>query len=386
MSSKSNNSRSKPSPQQRAAQSKRDKQLAEKRVVPTSGRRLQAKAGRNNGPSRMAPITGFFAPVSEGTIMKSIKPAFERMAHDRQRIVHREKIARLSTPGTGTFTLLGSFPLNPGSPDTFPWLSNEAAGWESYKFNRIRFIWIPTSGTQVAGNIIMAPDYDASDAAPAGETILSSYSDCQEGNIWCRFAADLEKKLLNSTTMSKYVRVGALAANQDIKLYDSGNFFVFSVDDAVVNNGKLWVEYDVELFNPQVPPGGFQSSGTLLGAGGSFSAASPYGAVPVSTGPLSITAAGAVISVRNVEVGQELCFAITVVGTAITTGAWVAPFGLVIKSGGLANNINAAATNVTTMNTYIVTAQNPTLTYSMTAATVTATNVVVTCLAPIPGF
>lgn len=355
-------------------------------MVLTPRRRVQKENRRLDSTGRMAPITGFFAPVSEGTIMKSIKPAFTRMAHDRQRIVHREKIARLTTPGTGVFTLLGSFPLNPGSPDTFPWLSNEAAGWESYKFNRIRFIWIPTSGTQVAGNVIMAPDYDASDQAPAGETIISSYSDCQEGNIWCRFAADLGSALLNSNLKSKYVRIGALSANQDIKMYDSGNFFVFSVDDAVVNNGKLWVEYDVELFNPQVPPGGFQSSGTLLGAGGSFSAASPFGAAPVSTGPLAITSAGAVVAVRNVEVGQELCFAITVVGSAITTGAWVAPFGLVIKSGGLANNINAAATNVTTLNTYIVTAQNPTLTYSMTAATVTATNLVVTALAPIPGF
>lgn len=385
---KSKSQNSKPSKAQRLAQSARDKQLAQARMGASGRPRVQAQ-GRRRGsnPGGVPPVAGFFAPVSEGTIMKSVKPVFIRNNFQSQRIVHREKVAKLSTPGTGAFTVLGSFPLNPGLPATFPWLSNEAQGWECYRFNRLRFLWVPTSGTAVAGNIIMAPDYDAADAAPLGETFISSYSDCEEANVWARFASDLESSLLNGEMKRHFIRSGPLGSNLDIKTYDSGNFFVCSTDDAAVNSGKLWVEYDIELFNPQVPSGGFQASGTLQGAGGSLAAATPFGAVPLATGMVGLAgAASNTLSITNVQVGQEISICCAVVGTVITASQFSGAVGMTVRTSGGNSVINAAQTAAIQWATYTVTAPNPTVNLTLTATTITASEVVATVLSPIPAF
>jgi hypothetical protein len=352
-----------------------------------NAKRGRAQATRGDGRSPQEPaVVGFFAPVAEGTKMSSTKPVFMRKSHDEQRIVHREKIAKLVTPGSGVFTILASIALNPGIQTSFPWLSNEAAGWEYYRFNRVRAIWVPTSGTQVAGDIIMAPDYDAADAAPLGETAMSSYTDAEEANVWARFACDMESDLLNSDVRRKYVRTGALAPNLDIKTYDSGNLFVASTDDASANTGKLWIEYDVTLYDPHVPPGGFQAAGTMQGAGGSLAAATPFGAAPISSGPVAIAAtATKVISITGVQVGQEIMVTTTIAGTVITNVGYDTLVGLTLKNDWF-NGFPAAATIGAAVSTFTVTAPNPTLDIEISATTVTTSQCVVTVLAPIPAF
>jgi len=234
----------------------------------------------------------------------------------------------------------------------------------------------------------MAPDYDAADAAPVGETFMSSYSDCEEANIWARFAAELENALLNGELKRHYVRLGALAANLDIKMYDSGNFFVCSADDAVANSGKLWVEYDVELFNPQVPPGGFQASGAMQAVSG-LTAAAPFGttATQLQTGPIAISAANQVVTLANVQVGQEVLVSAGIQGTVITVFTGAATSGCTLRADISATTmVNAAGTGAVDWQTYVITAPNPTITYSTTATTVTTAQIVATVLAPIPGF
>lgn len=317
--------------------------------------------------------------------MKSQKPVFHRSSADCQRIVHREKVAKLTTPATGVFTVLDQFPLNPGMNKTFPWLSNEAKGWESYRINRMRFIWVPTSGTSVAGNIIMGPDYDAADAAPAGETFMSAYSDTEEGNVWCRFDTELSRDLLNGESRRKYIRDGPLADNLDIKTYDSGNFFVCSTDDAAANSGKLWVEYDIDLYNPQVPAGGFQAVGVVAG-GGTLSAAAPFGSAPVASGPVGIThTSGNNMNITGVQVGQEIAVSFGITGTFISTISLTAGTGLTLKTS-VGAAINAAQTVALEMETYIVTAPNPVIGTTVAATTITASKAVVSVVAPVASF
>jgi hypothetical protein len=320
--------------------------------------------------------------------MSTTKPVFMRASHDEQRIVHREKVAKLVTPGSGVFTILAALALNPGLQATFPWLSNEAAGWESYRFNRCRAIWVPTSGTQVAGDIIIAPDYDAADAPPASETNMSAYTDAEEANVWARFACDMEQDLLNGESRRKFIRLGALAPNLDIKTYDSGNLFVASTDDAVANTGKLWIEYDVTLFNPHVPPGGFQSSGMLVSsAAGIVALTAPFGTAPVPTGPvaLSITANAGQVLVSNVQIGQELSIKVATIGTGITSAQIVSAIGLTAKST-VGTAINAAATEAVTWETKIVSALPCSFTVDTSQTTVTAMTAEVTVLAPQPSL
>jgi hypothetical protein len=368
-------------------------QPATKKQRPTrQNRKRAAKRGRaasTRGGADVAAFggaTNFFAPVSQGTVMKKIQPYYALHTANEMRVLHREKITKLTTPGTGVFTVLQAVLLNPGLAASFPWLSNESAGYESYRFHRVRFVWVPTSSTASDGNIIMAPEYDASDPAPAGETAISSYTDCEEANVWVPFCCDLESDLLNGETRRKFIRYGALGANQDIKLYDSGALYVASTDDTAVKVGKLWVEYDVSLFNPQVPPGGFQATGSLQSGGGGITNLIPFGAVPVSSGSLVLSAGTAgsqnVVTVGNIQVGQEIAVFASGSGTVITAALLNNLVGLTLKNA-LFNGFPAAATSYQASATYIVTAQNPTFTLSLTATTITGTACIVSVLAPI---
>ncbi len=320
--------------------------------------------------------------------MSTGRPMFFRNSYNEQRIVHREKISKYTTPGTtGAFSVLASLPINPGLPGSFPWLSNQAAGWESYRFNRLRYIWIPTAASSKEGNIIMAPDYDAADAAPVGETFMSSYSDVKEGNLWLPFAAELTPSLLNGEMKRHFVRLGALGSNLDIKTYDSGNFFVASTDDTAAAVGKLWVEYDVSLFNPQVPPGGFQANGVMSQGGASIAAATPFGTVPVASGAIQLSATSTnVITIANVQAGQEILLACEVTGTVITAATLSTLVGLTAKTPVIANIINAGQTAAIVFATYTVTAQNPTVTLALTATTIVASLCSVSVVAPIANF
>jgi len=327
-----------------------------------------------------------FAPLSTGYTIKSLKPIVTRAGYDEQRIIHREKIARVSTTGAGNFAIQSRIALNPGLAASFPWLANEANGWETYRFNRMRFIWVPSGGASVAGNVIMGADYDASDGNPAGEAALSSYADAEESALWVMICADCDPRRLNGTAPRRFVRNGALAANLDVKLYDSGNFFVATTDDSAVVVAKLWVEYDVSLFTPQVPSGGFFQTGTLQGAGGSLAAATPFGAAPVVTGAPALSgAATSTLSMTGLVIGQEYALTIQLVGTVISVVSPAATTGMTFVTSAVSMN-NAAATASAAFVTFTATAETATSVVTVTATTITASRVVLANLAPVPAF
>jgi hypothetical protein len=276
--------------------------------------------------------------------------------------------------------------LNPGLAATFPWLSNEAAGWEKYKFNSLKFEYFTRTGSNVPGSMMLAPDYDASDAAPASEVAASSYEDCEEDAPWKDICCILKASELMGDMKERFVRTGALAANQDIKMYDCGTLFACTVDGTAVNWGKLWVEYDVTLITPHVPPGGFQASGTLQGSAAGLAAATPFGTTPVATGSVILGGAATdVLSIGNVQIGQVISVAAAIGGTVITGIALNTLVGLTLRDTFFAG-FPAAATTAAAISTYNVTALNPSVVLAVTATTVTSSVVVVSVLAPIPAF
>jgi len=304
---------------------------------------------------------------------------------DSCRIIHRELVA--SIIGSTAFTVAQALALNPGLAASFPWLSNEAAGWEKYKFNSLKFEFFTRTGSNVPGSMMLAPDYDASDAAPLSEVAASAYEDCEEDAPWKDICCLLKASELMGDMKERFVRTGTLAANQDIKTYDCGNLFACTVDGTAVNWGKLWVDYDVTLITPHVPPGGFQASGTLQAAGGTIAAATPFGAAPIATGNVQLSGAATnVLSISNVQIGQEIQVTFTAQGTVMSAASFSADSGVNFKTTELVSAVNAAATQLGLSVTFLVTGLNPTLTITVVATTVTASQTVVTVLAPLPGF
>jgi len=351
-----------------------------KRKTSRQNRKRAAKRGRG-GAAAGAGEQAFVA-AAYATSQRTGQAQIFRNGLDSCRIIHRELVASIT--GSTAFTVAQALALNPGLAASFPWLANEAAGWEKYKFNGLRFCYYTRTGSNVPGSMMLAPDYDASDPAPASEVAASAYEDTEEDAPWKDICCALSSRELMGDMKERFVRIGALAANQDIKTYDCGNLYACTVDGTAVNWGKLWVEYDVTLITPHVPPGGFQAAGFLVNGGGTVAAATPFGAVPVPSGPIILSAAATnVLTMTNVQIGQVICVATQFVGSVMT----VCTFGTLVGLTQLQANpsqANAGATTIANISYFTVTALNPTLTITVTATTVTLGQAVVTALAPVP--
>jgi hypothetical protein len=216
-------------------------------------------------------------------------------SRDQVRIIHRELVG--SVTGSTAYTTALSVALNPGLSASFPWLASQAQSWERYRFNKLRFCYYTRTGSNVPGSVQMVPDYDAADAAPASEQIASTYEDVEEDAPWKDICCELRPSALHALGPSKFIRTSALnvlgAANQDIKTYDAGNFFLNTIDGTNVNWGKLWVEYDVTLMTPQLPPGG---GGPIAAQG--ITATAPTTASMLGT-PTPVTNSSALVTVAG---------------------------------------------------------------------------------------
>jgi hypothetical protein len=233
---------------------------------------------KNNPPQqrkarspKQASVAAAYATRSEGKAPKI------QASRDSCNIKHREFIGNVS--GSTLFQLALSLSVNPGLAATFPWLSIMASAWEQYKFKKLRFVFLTRTGSNTPGSVIMSPDYDSADAAPASEQIMTTYEGTVEDAPWKDNAISLKTHVMSSAAGSrKFVRSSALSANQDIKLYDVANFFVATVDGTALPWGKLWVEYDIDFFVPQLPPSGIITNigGTVFG-GGTKTPSNPLG-------------------------------------------------------------------------------------------------------------
>lgn len=162
---------------------------------------------------------------------------------------HRELVDTVN--GSTNYTAT-RFRLNPGLSSLFSWLAPQAVQWEQYRFRALRFIYIARCATTKVGSIMLVPEYDALDSSPASEKDASSYEGAVEGSAWKDLSLSFRVPAMFPSGNRKYVRSGPVRGS-DLRLFDAGQFFLVTTGmdnaDAV---GKLWVEYDVEFYQPQV--------------------------------------------------------------------------------------------------------------------------------------
>jgi len=241
------------------------------------------------------------------------------------RVRHKEFVQNVS--GTVLFTTPIALALNPGLAGTFPWLSNIANNFEQYRVSMMKFCYLTRTGTNVPGSVLMYPDYDAADTAPVAEQVASNYADIAEDAPWKDICCILKPSSMHALGPKKFVRSG-LIPNQDVKTTDVGTFFVSTVDGTAVNWGKLWVEYDIEFFTPQLNPSGGFIGTSAQGTNGT--AASVISAGLAITGPLISGIVGNVVSFQNMVIGGE--YAISVGFTGAQTSGYTAPVGITNKT------------------------------------------------------
>lgn len=196
------------------------------------------------------------APVAIARQMKVSQPKVVTTPKC-SKISHRELVSTIS--GNTTYAVT-SFALNPGISATFPWLSSVANSYEQYRFLRLRFIYVPRCATSYAGSVLLSPEYDALDSAPTSEASQAMMLGTEENVPWVEQMIDLSVPDMFSLGSRKFTRSTSVS-NSDLKTYDAGQLFVGRASCADTNAiGKLWVEYDVELYVPQNPSVGLVSA------------------------------------------------------------------------------------------------------------------------------
>lgn len=238
-------------------------------------KKLVQKQG--NGGKRQASVAAAYSTTQMG------RAPMIKASRDTCNIKHRELISNVR--GSIGFLIRNQLELNPGLSSTFPWLSVMAQGWEQYRFKSLRFCYKTRTGSNTKGSLIMAPDYDAADGAPASEQIMSTYAQVIEDATWKDITCQIKTSNSNPLGKHHFVRNGPLQPNLDIKTYDIGTFFLACVDGEIQDEGwgKLWVEYDIDFYIPQLPPQGavIVSGGLVTSGGFTYTAANPLGPTPV---------------------------------------------------------------------------------------------------------
>ncbi len=212
------------------------------------------------------------------------KPQYQSLANGNIVVRHREYLGKIA--GATGFSVL-SKAINPGLSTSFGWLYGLANRYESYRVKRMVYHYVPSKTGTFAGTIILGIDYDASDASPFGEDELQTYWGAKTSVITEPLSLVASVQAMHKIGPSKFVRMGSLDADQDIKLYDVGNFF-YAVDGCADTSsiGRIFVDYEIELQTPQSDPSAIVSG---VYSFTSESAAAPLGTAIVSSGPLGLT-------------------------------------------------------------------------------------------------
>jgi hypothetical protein len=330
-------------------------------------KKQKPKARDNPGRMLSGEATSVASAYAKG--VRGNKPRIDYSNNGREcRVVHREFVSNVT--GSVAFATPIQLALNPGLSATFPWLANIANNFEQYRVNRLVAKYLTRTGTNVPGSILLYPDYDAADAAPVSEQIASNYQEVCEDAPWKDISCALRIAGMHAIGPKKFVRAEALANNLDIKTYDVGTLFLSTVDGTTVSWGKLWLEYDISFFEPQLNPAGAPIflGGSVTGApGGSMTPAAPFGtAATVDAQNRGFTFAGQVMTFTTTG---TITASVQVTGTGLASFTPTAGSGAVIL--GSAYNINGGLTIGFALFSATV-VPGSTITFGSTGATVTA--------------
>lgn len=223
------------------------------------------------------------APVAKGRIRGITEPTFTNVGKGGDiRVSHFEYLTDI--PGSVGFAVT-TIPVNAGLNTFAPWLSGIAQRFESYKFEKLNLWFMTESSTAFTGVVVLAVDYDASEAAPTTKTQVMAYRGRIRAPAWCESCISKCSKEDLSKRTSYYVRSGAAPANTDIKIYDVGNWFVCTQGQAGTSTvGEVHIEYTVKLMTPQLGDAGIGSAlgGTLSGTTNAAPFAAKTGLLPVT--------------------------------------------------------------------------------------------------------
>ncbi len=306
---------------------RRNKQIRRNRNnVNLPKRKNKLKKNRNNTQRQGRTFDGL------PSRMRNLPPQ-QITRNNQSRLIHREPLATLN--GSVDFNIT-TYEINPGLANVFPWLSAQAAGYESYKFNSLTVEYRFTTNEFVGlGRVIIAPDYDASDDPPTSAVEAEQMADSIQGAVAKNWNCTLRPRGMGILGPKRYTRAGTLPANEDIKTYDIAQVHIITQGQSdTAEIGQLWLRYDVTLYEPQpIELGNIVSSGVYYNAAGTDCDTTDLLGTGVIEGTVEISHALNVVTLRNLIVGQTYLIALHLVATTLGTAPTItANTGLISRN------------------------------------------------------
>lgn len=249
---------------------------------------------------------------------------------------HREYLGDINA---ATAFTVKNYPINPGLPSSFPWLSNIASAFEEYELRGLIYEFkslssdaILSSATSSAlGYVAMATQYNAASDNFQSKLELENYEFANSNKPSCSFVHPVEcKKRLNVDT-HLYIRTGGVPTGQDQRLYDLGDFNI-AVGGCQASTGvlgELWCTYEIEFFHPKYD-----------------TAAGRFCDHWYNTAPSGVNPFGTVFN-KSKNSNMDL----TITGTKITWPAWVSTGNYMVSiNWGASSSVVIAAPTFTPAN------------------------------------
>jgi len=282
-----------------------------------------------------APRSASFVPRPAGfgsiqtTYTRSLPPT--QPLRGSQRMQGRDLVATIQTGGVATLgtNLWNAQVAFGGALGMFTGtrIVQIAGTFDKFLFRNISFHWVPAVGTGTNGSLILAYDPDPADLTPAatqqGCQALICFQKACEVSVWQ--PATLDCPLTDRTAL-----LFTSANSPDERVWAQGQFYVSAGPTGLPINtalGSVYVEYDVEFFDPGVEQ--------LVNQGMSL----------VSTGAVTepnTVAAQPTLQADTVSgvIGPMLFNAATGVISNIPSGNWAIDVGAGVQAGTASNTFS----------------------------------------------
>ena len=203
--------------------------------------------------------------VKQNSIWKSLKGNDPPHVVNREMdlgttcIRHREYLCDIFSSSVAGQFQLQTFNINPGDPNTFPWLSAVATQFEQWRPLGMLFEFKTTSSdalnsTNTAlGEVILVTEYDSHSAPFVNKAQMLNHNFCTSGKPSLSMMHPVECAPRFNVLSQYFIRSGQVPSNADSRFYDLGNFSIATagLQGTSVRLGELWVTYEIELSKPQ---------------------------------------------------------------------------------------------------------------------------------------
>jgi hypothetical protein len=151
--------------------------------------------------------------------------------------------------------------LNPGLVSTYRYGSRIAKLYDFYRIKNLRFFVVETGGTQITGTVSMFYDYDCTDAPPRDEQEMLQNFKSRMTDAWHALSVDYDPSAVkDKSKLNRFLvrresdAVGATLSANPLTDTDPAVLYIATsgfVSDTVLN-GKIFMEYEIDFFNPHV--------------------------------------------------------------------------------------------------------------------------------------